>query len=283
MHRENHDSLLTHINMGRSCSRKHRKMILKVTSFYNLVLIVCILHSLTSLTNGESYEYDIDYMSDENYYDPSDQVAMAVASRPNQGLKYQQHKETLDEKLSKQKALEQTLYCPIVDCNHANAKILCPEHCNKDLSRYPINAAPTRNQKPNYQDRHVEPYKHLHQRQHPTTSPPTVFDHFFGDLLDKVKPSTFLSNPTKKYRSNFSKRRALIQNHRPKKPEPSRFVRPSNVYRPERYSNQNYRDSRLVDCRTNSQQDNLEFSKKFPYGHLRCCSIVRRNFRRNVG
>ena len=135
---------------------------------------------------------------------------------------------------------------------------------------------------PILRDRKVDTYKHSYARQHPTTSPPTVFRHLFGNLMDKLTPSKFISNPIKKYQSYISKRRARIQNRRTQH-EPSRFARPSYLYLPERYSNQDYRDSTLVDCRTNYAEDNWKCSKKFPRGHQRCCSTIRRNRRRNFG
>ena len=74
-----------HESMGREIFRQNRKMLSKLVSFDNKIVVFCILYSLTSSINGESYEYDIDYVIDDNYYDPGDQIAMAVAPRPNQG------------------------------------------------------------------------------------------------------------------------------------------------------------------------------------------------------
>ena len=96
-----------------------------------------------------------------------------------------------------------------------------------------------------------------------TRSSPTIFEYFFNKL---------------KLAFNSNKRRSLIQNRRLKL-DRSTFRRQPNYFHAHRHFNSDYDNSVLVECGPKSRRW-LDCSERFPYGHLRCCSVLRGNHRR---
>ena len=99
------------------------------------------------------------------------------------------------------------------------------------------------------------------QRRSQTKSSPTILEYLFNKLKRAI--------------NNSKKRRSLIQKRRLKL-ERSRFVRPHKIYHTERNFNPNFVNSVSVQCRRKYPR-RVKCSKRFPYEHLRCCSVLRTN------
>ena len=119
------------------------------------------------------------------------------------------------------------------------------------------------------------PYNHVHNnaelfrpRESYAKKSPTILEYFVESLMNKFK----------KRDSYTSRRRSPLQKRRVKFDSP-RFERPRSMYRPRRTFNSDSINSVLVDCRYAIPRQ-VRCSKKFRYGHLRCCSLVERKYRR---
>ena len=89
---------------------------------------------------------------------------------------------------------------------------------------------------------------------------PTILEYFFNSI----------SNIFKQRNPYSSRRKSFLQKRRMKFDNPGLK---QNMYRPRRTYNTNSIDSVLVDCRYVIPRQ-MKCSKVFPYGHLKCCSLV---------
>ena len=108
----------------------------------------------------------------------------------------------------------------------------------------------------------------LHQRGSYRKKSPTIMEYFINSIFSIFKsPDPY----NKRRKSVLQKRRMKFDNQRLKQ----------NKYRPRRPFNTNSINSVLVDCRYVIPRQ-MKCSKIFPYGHLKCCSLVNRKRRRRV-
>ena len=106
----------------------------------------------------------------------------------------------------------------------------------------------------------------IHPRGSYRKKPPTIMEYILNSVFNIFKKQ----DPyTDRRKSLFQKRRMKFDNYGLKQ----------NMYRPRRPFKSESINSVLVDCRYVIPRK-MKCSKIFPYGHLKCCSLVNRKQRR---